>query len=147
RDESLEGDEETVSVNSKSDDESPNITPASLRSANRKQSQTLLKQTKLPFQRLSLPSLSTPKLAASKPKAKKDVMEISDSEPEDEDMELEDGSDEQEIGEGLAKEAASKLKGKKKAHAPAPRSLHKTGTGALKPVNKKALKGKLGKRA
>ncbi|CAI6337708.1 unnamed protein product [Periconia digitata] len=134
RDETPNQDEEEEDITSGSDSESPNITPASLRSAHRKpQQQRLLKQSKLPFQPLNL--------ASSASKTKKDIMEIPDSEPEDEIVEPEE-SDEQAGNQDLAKIAASKLKGKKKANAPASRSLHKTGAAVTKSAAKARAKGK-----
>lgn len=152
------GAEEETASESGSDDDSPNITPASLRSANRKkqqqqQAQTLLKQSKLPFKPLNLPSSSTSLSASNKsalpPKsnAEVDIMEVPDSEPEDRDMEDGDGGVNGHHGlviKDLA--AASKLKGK--AHAAAPRSLNKTGSGVSKAVGRKAaVKAKVAKRS
>ncbi|KAF1952636.1 hypothetical protein CC80DRAFT_452008 [Byssothecium circinans] len=89
---------------SASEDESPNITPASLRSASRKQQQKLT-QTKLPFK------LAGKKSSSSSRDAEK--LEIPDSEDESE-----------EIGKTF--------RGKKRANAPAPRGLRDTGTGVFK---------------
>lgn len=104
---------------SSSEEESPNITPASLRSANKKvtPSRKALKPLKL----------------SEAGKFGQRTLEVPDS-----DSELESDSEEEEVpdsdvdaeyGKAVAK---TKFHGKKKGSAPAPRGIHKTGAGIAK---------------
>jgi palmitoyltransferase ZDHHC9/14/18 len=114
--------EDSDSPVSSSEDESPNITPASLRSATKKLVQTKqLAQSKLNFKPLRFDAKQRSSLRRSK-----SVQEVPDSEEEDEDVEEEEDEDVRKAY------VASNAKGKKRGNAPAPRSIHTTGAGVLK---------------
>jgi palmitoyltransferase ZDHHC9/14/18 len=112
----------SVTPVSSSEDESPNITPASLRSANKKatQSQKAIK----PLKPLKLSKTS---------RLGQRTLEVPDSESElesdSEEEEVPDSDIDAEYGKAVAK---SKFQGKKKGSASAPRGIHKTGAGVAK---------------
>jgi palmitoyltransferase ZDHHC9/14/18 len=109
----------SVTPESSSEDESPNITPASLRSANKKatQSQKTIKPLKL----------------SKASKLGQRTLEVPDSQSElesdSEEEEVPDSDIDAEYGKAVAK---TKFQGKKKGSAPAPRGIHKTGAGIAK---------------
>ena len=99
-------------------EESPNITPASLRSANKK---ILAKTTQIKPLRLS----KAGKFGQRTLVADSDEEMESDSEEE----EVPDSDVDAEYGKAVAN---AKFKGKKRGSAPAPRGIHKTGAGVAK---------------
>lgn len=106
------------SAESSSEDDSPNITPASLRSASKK---TPAKKNTIKPLRLS----KTGKLG------QRTLVQDSDEEM-DSDGEGEEAPDSEVDAEYGKAVATSKLKGKKRGSAPAPRGIHKTGAGVAK---------------
>ncbi|KAF1966959.1 SET domain-containing protein [Bimuria novae-zelandiae CBS 107.79] len=102
-----------------SEDESPNITPASLRSANKKAS----------GKKNSIKPLRLSKVG----KLGQRTFEVSDSEEEtDSDSEEEEIPDSEVDGEYGSDVTSSRFKDKKRGSAPAPRGIHKTGAGVAK---------------
>lgn len=103
---------------SSSEGESPNITPASLRSANKKPTQNGKAIKPL---RLSKSS-----------KLGQRTFEVRDSESGESDSEEEEIPDSEVDGEYGKAVATSNFKGRKRGSAPAPRGIHKTGAGVAK---------------
>ncbi|KAJ4358624.1 uncharacterized protein N0V89_003208 [Didymosphaeria variabile] len=103
---------------SSSEDESPNITPASLRSANKKAAQN--KKVIKPL-----------KLGKAGKLGQRTLVPDSESEldSDSEEEEVPDSDVDAEYGKTIVK---SKFKGKKRGSAPAPRGIHKTGAGIAK---------------
>lgn len=106
------------SSESSSEEESPNITPASLRSANKK---AVAKTNEIKPLRLSKASKFGQRTLVA------DSDEEMDSDSEEE--EIPNSDVDAEYGKAVAN---TKFKGKKRGSAPAPRGIHKTGAGVAK---------------
>lgn len=110
---------------SSSEEESPNITPASLRSANKKATPN----------RKNIKPLKLTKTG----KFGQRTLEVPDSDSEmesdHEGEEIPDSDVDAEYGKAVAK---ANFHGKKKGSAPAPRSMHKTGAGVSKVIRGRA---------